>query len=169
MNCTKFFFFIFISFFLIQNVNATNNISFINLDLILNESVLGQKVLLNLKNLNETNNKTLKKIENEIINNENEIKKIQNVISKEDLNLKIQKLKKKIEEFNSKRSNFDKDFEKKRDEDILNFFKKINPLVQNYMDNNQINMVIEKKYVFIGRSIDDITQDILKLINEEFK
>ena len=158
MNCTKFFFVIFISFFLIQNVNATNNISFINLDLILNESVLGQKVLLNLKNLNETNNKTLKKIENEIINNENEIKKIQNVISKEDLNLKIQKLKKKIEEFNSK-----------RDEDILNFFKKINPLVQNYMDNNQINMVIEKKYVFIGRSIDDITQDILKLINEEFK
>ena len=64
---------------------------------------------------------------------------------------------------------YKKSLKKKREKEILIFFEKINPLIQAYMDNNSIKLLIEKKNIFIGRSSDDITGDILEIINNEFK
>ena len=47
-----------------------------------------------------------------------------------------------------------------------NFLEIINPLIQNYMKKNSIDIVLEKKQIFIGSSNIDITNDIIKLINE---
>ena len=47
-----------------------------------------------------------------------------------------------------------------------NFLKKINPLLQEYMKNNSIDIVLEKKQIFIGNSSIDITDNIIELINK---
>ena len=46
------------------------------------------------------------------------------------------------------------------------FLKKINPLLQEYMKNNSIDIVLEKKQIFIGNSSIDITDNIIELINK---
>ena len=46
------------------------------------------------------------------------------------------------------------------------FLKKINPLLQDYMKNNSIDIVLEKKQIFIGNSSIDITDNIIELINK---
>ena len=47
------------------------------------------------------------------------------------------------------------------------FFEKINPFLLSYMSENSIDLLIEKKNIFIGKSKIDITKDILKIIDEE--
>ena len=46
-------------------------------------------------------------------------------------------------------------------------FKKINPLLQEYMEKNSIDIVLDKKNVFMAKSQIDITKDILDLINKK--
>ena len=47
------------------------------------------------------------------------------------------------------------------------FFNKINPYVQKYMDNNSISILLDSKKIYIGKSENDLTKDIINLINQE--
>ena len=49
------------------------------------------------------------------------------------------------------------------------FFNKINPYVQKYMDNNSISILLDSKKIYIGRSENDVTKDIIDLINNKLK
>ena len=47
--------------------------------------------------------------------------------------------------------------------------KILNPILTEYVDKNNIKLVIEKKNVLVGVKALDITQNILKILNEETK
>ena len=47
--------------------------------------------------------------------------------------------------------------------------KKINPIIQNYMDTNSIDILLERKNVFIGKNKSDITDIIINEIDNKFK
>ena len=51
-------------------------------------------------------------------------------------------------------------------DELTNFFNKINPLIEDYMKINSIGILIDKKNVFIGMLKYDITDDIIKIINK---
>ena len=53
--------------------------------------------------------------------------------------------------------------------EVEEFFAKINPIIQDYMDENSISLLFEQKNVFIGKNSLDITDEIVKKINEKFK
>ena len=61
------------------------------------------------------------------------------------------------------------DLKKKKKISFNNFFNQINPIIQNYMDENSINLLLERKNVFIGKTDSDITNSIIDKINKEFK
>ena len=48
------------------------------------------------------------------------------------------------------------------------FFEAINPLISDYMEKKSINIIIEKKNIFIGKNTHDITNEILEIINLKF-
>ena len=58
-------------------------------------------------------------------------------------------------------------FEKKKNDQINDFFKKINPILEEYMTENSIKIIIDKKNVLIAKEKLDITDNILNLINEK--
>ena len=60
-------------------------------------------------------------------------------------------------------------FENKRNKEINEFFLKINPIIQNYMNENSIDILLERKNVFIGKNDSDITNIIIKQINNGLK
>ena len=45
----------------------------------------------------------------------------------------------------------------------------LNPLLQDYMSQKSISLLLEKKSIFIGKENVDITNDMLELINNNFK
>ena len=78
-------------------------------------------------------------------------------------------LKDKITEFNKTKDQLVLKFENKRNKEINEFFLKINPIIQNYMNENSIDILLERKNVFIGKNDSDITNIIIKLINNNLK
>ena len=48
-----------------------------------------------------------------------------------------------------------------------NFLIKINPIIREYMKNNSIDILLEKKQIYIGKSSVNITEDIIELINKK--
>ena len=57
----------------------------------------------------------------------------------------------------------------KKKKELNEFLKLINPLIKDYMDKNSIDIVIDKKNIFIAKTDKDITKDILEIINREIK
>ena len=151
-----------------MNVLANDKLAYIDINYLIQNSNLGKEIS---KNLNTINNDNIKKItskEKKLIGQENEIKKMQNILSKEELKIKVLKLRGDIEIFNKEKNNNTKKFNKEKNIRIKVFFDKINPLITEYMNKESITIIIDKKNIFIGKSSHDITQDILKDINSKF-
>ena len=60
-------------------------------------------------------------------------------------------------------------FKKKKQISLKKFFDQITPIIQNYMDENSINILLDRKNVFIGKTDSDITNSIIEKINKELK
>ena len=156
-------------FFKINLAYSNNNTAFIDLDLILNKTIIGKKLLNDLEIINNNNIQELKKKESELKKDEEEIKKKQNVISQEQFDLEVKKLQDKVKKYRNKKNQMVTSLDQKKKENLSNFFKKVNPIIQNYMDSNSIDILLERKNVFIGKNKSDITDIIIKQIDDKFK
>ena len=166
MSLKRILFIIFISLISL-NVNSSENISFVDIDFLFENSTLGKSISKKLNNLNTKNIDYLKLKENKLVLQENEISKIKNVISKDELEKKISNFKKEIQLFDSEKKNIINDFNKKKTSELEFFFKKINPIIQAFMNENSVDILMDKKNIFIGKSTHDITNNILSIINEK--
>jgi len=61
------------------------------------------------------------------------------------------------------------EFKIKRNRNITNFLNLINPLIEKYMADNSIYMLIDKKNVFIAKKEYDITNNLIELIDNQIK
>ena len=144
---------------------ANNKIAYINVEFLINNSNYGKEIIKSLKELNKKNLNNLSLKEKEIKQKDNKIANVKNVISKDELDLKIKNLKQEIKDFNILKDKLSNQLKKIEQDKIKFFFEKINPLIQVYMDQNSIDIIIDKKNIFIARSDYDITQKILELVN----
>ena len=58
------------------------------------------------------------------------------------------------------------DFSKSNYVSVEKFFKKITPIIEEYMGNNNINILLDTKYIFMGKSNSNLTESILIEINK---
>ena len=156
-------------FFKTNLVYANNNTAFIDLDIVLKKTIIGKLLLNDLETINNNNIQELKKKEKELKINEEEIKKKQNIISQEQFDLEVKNLQDKVEKYRVLKNQMVKSLDQKKKENLSDFFKKINPIIQNYMDSNSIDILLERKNVFIGKNKSDITDIIIKEIDNKFK
>ena len=108
------------------------------------------------------NNRKSKKI----LSDEEEIKKLKNIITEEELKKKINILQTNVNQFNLDKNKLNEKFIKIKNEFFVDQMKKITPLVKKYMEENNIGIVIDKKNIFIANSEQDITNDIIDLLNK---
>lgn len=155
--------------FLHQYSYANDNIYYIDLDFLLKNSNFGKKIIKDINDYEAEISEELKSKEKIIIKNDNEIKKTKNLISAEAFNEKLELLQESIKIFNEeKKKNIDS-YNKLRTEKINNFYSQINPLIQKYMSDKSIIILLEKKNIFIASSEYEITSQILDIINNEIK
>jgi len=160
-------FILFLSFFYLNNVSA-NNLAYLDLNYLLNNSLSGKKLIKNLEVLNNQNIEKLKKEQVTLNNERDNINKIKNIISSEELNNKISVLNEKLNKFQQKQDKMSKEFKQKQEEEIKNFFNKINPIIEKYMLDNNIDLILKKENIFISKKNFDITNIIIELINKKF-
>ena len=158
---------IFLSF--IQVSLAEKSIAFIDIDVIMNKSEFGKKSYKKIDDDFNKENEKLLKIEKNLVSKEQEILKQKNVLSEEQLNKKIIDLRKEINDFQSKKRLLNKKFNEMRLNITNQMAQSLNLILSKYADENDISLVIQKKFIVIARSGLDITSEILKIFNKENK
>tara|TARA_Y100001935_G_scaffold239791_1_gene227763 strand:+ start:3271 stop:3771 length:501 start_codon:yes stop_codon:yes gene_type:complete len=161
----KYLLIIFILNFLNNNIAiAENNTVFVDIDFLIQNSTIGKNILKKLENKDKENIQFLKVREQNIRKAENELKKKQNIISKEEFDKEINLLKKQVADLKLEKNNMVKDFTDFKNKELSSVVKNINEVIQNYMKKNSIDIVFDKKNIYIGKNSSDITADILKNI-----
>ena len=79
---------------------------------------------------------------------------------------KIEIFKENVEIYNKEKKIILSKFDNNKNSELKIFFDKINPILQDFMDKESINLLFEKKNIFIGRSNNDITNKVLEIINK---
>ena len=146
--------------------SANENIRYINVDEILNNSDLGKIIIDKLKKQNDINIDKIKTKENEIKKENEELTKLKNIITEEEFSKKLIILKKKIDDFNIFKKELSDELNEFKKKEIKLFFEKINPIIEKYMEQNSIALILDKKNIFVARSDYDMTQELLDLINK---
>ena len=166
---------IFNFFFLILTVlcslsaiaKSKENLAYINLDNVIENSIYGKKVLSEIKLLNDENIKKLKNMEKEIKFDENELNKKKNILSENEFNNEIKRFEKKLSKFRKIKNEMTSDFKSQKNKILNNFFLKINPIIQEYMDEKSIDILFRQENIFIGKTSADITSPIIDEINNK--
>ena len=154
-----------LNFFLINNSFA-NNIVFIDLNYIINNSITGKNVINKLEDINNKNLNLLKK-EQLLLNKErDDIEKTKNILSQEDLNKKILILNQKLQEFNNKQDLMSGEFKNLRQLEMKNLLDKINPIIEKYMLDNNIDLMLKKENIYISKKDFDVSEKLIELINK---
>ncbi|MDC0895656.1 OmpH family outer membrane protein [Candidatus Pelagibacter sp.] len=159
-----------IIFFTFINTSISNeNLGFVNVDYLIQNSNFGKKLLANINNKDKKNLDNLKK-KNQILQDlESSIKKKKNVISEDAYNKEVIEFKKKFQEFSKEKNKIVQEFNIFKKKEIENIFKKINPIINDYMEENSVNLLFDSKNIFMGVKKLNLTEDILKKINNELK
>lgn len=165
------FIFIHLFFFtcVFSNVNANQNIAFADIDLIIKTTKVGKSTLDKINQLNNSNIEKLKTFEKEIKDEEDKINKKKNLISNEEFQKEINELKKKLNNFNLKKNEMVDNFKITKTQELENLFKIINPVIQDYMKVNSIGILLNSKNIFMGRKEIDLTQQLIKEIDNKIK
>ena len=152
-----------------SKVWSNENIAFLDINYIVNKSKPAISIINKIEKLKDKETKKLKKIEDELKKKNDEIIKSKNLLSEKELNDKIVSLRKEAKTFEQEKIKTINEINKKRAAELNNFLQRIKPVVEEYMKKNSISMIIDKKNLFMAKSENDITKDILDLVNKKVK
>ncbi len=151
----------------INPVYSNEKIAFLDMEFVVKNSNVGKSVLTKINNLDKNNIAKLKIREKKLKDQEDAIKKKQNIISKEELDKEIKDLKMNLNNFRTEKNTMVNKINLAKKKELNNLYKKINPIIQSYMDDNNISILLDVKNIIIGRSNNNITNNILEEINSK--
>ena len=170
MNYKKNLIYILIIFFSTISISkSSENIAYLDLDNIVKSTKAGKSIINKLKISKDSALKKFEKKEKELIKVEEDINKQKNVLSKEELRNKVSDFKKDISSFRNEREKLINDFNIKKIQEFEKFFKKITPIIGEYVKKKNIDIVLDKKNIFLANKNNDITNEIIKLIDDKIK
>ena len=160
-------------FFLISTTtfaeNLKNQIVYINMEKLFNESIVGISFNEKISKLNQSNQEKIKNLEEEIKTEDNNINSKRNILSEEELKNKINDLNEKIKRYQTILKKNQDDINKKKIDGSNIILNNLKPILSEYSKKNSISMVLQKQNVVIGKKELDITEDIIKILNEKIK
>ena len=148
---------------------SENKVGYIDVDKILSNTISGKSLFEQFNILKKTQ---LDQIENEgkkLKEEENKILSTKKIISQEEYMKKVNIFKEKILIFQKEKNNTIDNLNKKRNNEIIRFLKMVDPLIRLVMEENSIDILIEKKNIFIAKSNTDITDIVIEKTDKNIK
>ena len=162
--------FILIIFFTTISLSQGNDqIAYLDLDNVISNTKAGKLIINELKKSKKTALSKFEKKEKELKKIENDINKQKNILSEDELKKKITNFRKEISIFKNDKQKVINEFNQKKIDEFNKFFKKITPLIENYAKEKKIDIVLDKKNIFLASKKKDITQEIIKIIDSSIK
>ena len=167
----KNFFQIIIIFFFLNSycLSQENKIVYIDMDLLISKSLAGKSINTQIKSQNKNNLEKFKKIENDIKKEDEDISNKKNIISEDEYKKMVSQLNKKIKNYRIMvNQNVDKN-NKLKINATKKLIKKLNPILSDYSEKNSISIILQKRDIIIGKNSLNITDDIIKILDENVK
>tara|TARA_Y100000590_G_scaffold176550_1_gene201733 strand:- start:4610 stop:5134 length:525 start_codon:yes stop_codon:yes gene_type:complete len=158
-----------VTFFLIASTYASAEQKVVVLDMkyVLNNSKAGKGAQDYLKKTFNNNAKKFSDMEKALKKEESDLLTQKNILSKEEYSKKTDTLRKKVIDYQSqRRASLDK-IATLRAESREKLIKKLEPIVDTYIKENNISIVMDKKNMIGGLNEYDITNIIIEKLNKE--
>ena len=168
----KFKAFVLIIFFICFSeisISHENKIAYLDLNFIMGNSIAGKSITSQLENNHKKNISKFKKIEEELKNEESKIIAQKSVITKEEFEKKIINLRNKASVYRKERNENLNNLNNQRLDATTKMISLIRPILSDYSEANSISLIIQKRNIIIGKTSLDITEDILKIVDENIK
>ena len=160
-----FFLLILISF----PLNTIAKIAYIDLNLILNKSEVGIFVNSRIEKIKNEYYLKYKEQENRLLDKEKLLISQKNILNEDEFNKKIVVLKEEVKKYQSDKKKSIERINKIKRDYTNEIFKSLNPIITKYVNLNSISVVIPKKNIIVGKKNLDITDQIIKLLNDNIK
>tara|TARA_B100001996_G_C18552901_1_gene551577 strand:- start:220 stop:744 length:525 start_codon:yes stop_codon:yes gene_type:complete len=142
---------------------------FLDFKYILNKSKAGEQAQNYLQKKLKDGLKSLKDKEKSIQEEEKKIIQQKKIISAEEYKKKVSALRNKVSSLQKERNTLLEDMAKKRSKARSELLKNLNPIIKDYMKEKKIRIVLDKKSLLLADENLDITQDIIKILNNKLK
>ena len=168
MKNLKFFLFFLILSFSSNNI-AADMPYYLDFKYILNNSTAGKKVQDSLQKRLKDGISSLNKKEKSLQEEEKKMIQQKKVISQEEYVKKVNDLRKKVSSLQTERNSLLEKISKDRTNARNELMKNLNPIIENYMQEKKIRLVIDKKNIILSDEKLDITKEIMQALNAKLK
>ena len=134
---------------------------------VLNNSKAGKGAQDFLQKTFKENQKRFLEQENALKNEEKDLLEKKTILSKEDYQKKTDELRTKVIDYQTERRTSIDKITNQRATARQNLLEKLNPIINTYIKENDISIIIDKKDVLGGNSEFDITNIIIEKLNEK--
>ncbi len=170
MSKKNLFITIIIIFFSINSFSkAQDNIAFIDLNIVFDNSSAGKKINKDIENKRKQNNKNFKELQKKFGSDRENLIAKKNVISKDEFDKQLLDLENKLKDYNSKIKKENNELSTFQLKARKEFFKNLRPILEDYAKENSIDIILKKENVLIGKTSLDISKNILEIFDKKIK
>jgi len=164
-NYLKYFFLFFL--FFKSSYSFANEIAYIDLNYIYNESIIGKNFNKDFNDKKKIINSEIEIFKKKIENENNDLVSKKNILSEEIYNEKYNKIQKSIKEFNLLIQNKDNNLKimKSDFENIL--FSNLNIILEDFYSKNSLKLILKKSDILVADKELDITLKILDILDRK--
>ena len=165
MKYIKNLFLTLIIFVALQKPVLAEFLVYIDFKYILNNSTAGKKAQDVLKKKLDNGIKSLSSKDKSLQEEERKIIQQKKVISQEEYIKKVNDLRKKVTQLQKDRNNLLEKVAKDKNKARNEILKNLNPIIESFMQEKKIRLVIDKKNIILADEKLDVTKEIMKKLN----
>jgi len=158
-----------ILFILTINAYSNDKIVYVNMDSLINDSKAGISINNQMKKILDKNNSDYQILEKKLREEEKDLLNKKNVLDPDKYNTEVNIFKNKINKLKIERNKEIEDIQKrniKAKNELVNIVTKI---LAKYSADNEIELVLRKESIVLGKKNIDITNEVLTLLDKEIK
>ena len=166
----KFFFAKIFSFlFLISITNANENIRFIDINYIINNSEVGKNLNMIIENKSKKITTELNDLGKIIQNKKDKIISQKNILKKDEYDKLVKDYDEEVKKYNNIRKKKNDDFNKFRINSQKKIIETLNPIITAYLKGETVQILLQKEQIVFGDKNLDITEEIINIFNDKHK
>tara|TARA_B100000787_G_scaffold169342_1_gene160293 strand:+ start:250 stop:780 length:531 start_codon:yes stop_codon:yes gene_type:complete len=152
-----------------SNAIAETKIAIVEIDYLIKNSIAGKSFIKELDKLNKNNIKFFEESNKKLNLEKEKIAKQKNILSNEEYNKKVKSLNNEFKKYKNDSDIKIQSLQKKRDKGMNKILRELKIVLSEYSDQNKLTFIIDQKNIIIGRSDLNVTQEVLKMLNNKIK
>ncbi len=158
--------------FILVNVTTysySQNIVYANLDYILQNSIVGKKIINHFEKLNQKLSNEINNDKKIILEKEKSLISKKNILDEEEFTIEVQNLRNELNSINNVNKEKLIKINSNKDRVSKSFMNQINTILKEFAETNNIDIIISSKQMLIGKSNLDVTDDLIKIVDKKIK